>query len=46
MAGDKQEMSSTLVFGISGTTIALVALLVAFMQLRKMRRMHHVYELA
>jgi hypothetical protein len=46
MASDKQETSYTLVFGIAGIMIAFTALLVAYMQLRRTRRMHHVYELA
>ena len=46
MASDKQDTSFSLVFGIAGTLIAFTALLVAYMQLRKMRRVHVVYELA
>jgi uncharacterized integral membrane protein len=46
MASDKQEMSFTLLFGIAGILIAFAALTVAFLQLRKTRRVHHVYELA
>jgi hypothetical protein len=48
MANDKQEMSYSLVFGIAGIMIASTALLVAYLQFRKSRRVHHVhvYELA
>jgi hypothetical protein len=46
MAAGMQEMSYTLVFGIAGIMVAFAALLVAYLQLRKSRRVHYVYELA
>jgi hypothetical protein len=46
MAPDNQEMSYTLVFGVAGVLIAFTALLVAYMQLRRTRPVHHIYELA
>jgi hypothetical protein len=46
MASDKQETSFTLLFGIAGVLIASAALVIAFLQLRKTRRVHQVYELA
>jgi hypothetical protein len=46
MTCDKQETSYTLVFGVAGILIAFIALLVAYMQLRRMRQLHHTYELA
>lgn len=46
MEPDKQEMKYTLIFGISGTFVACAALLMAYLQLRRSRRVHHIYELA
>jgi hypothetical protein len=46
MVSDKQETSYTLVFGVAGILIAFTALLVAYMQLRRTRPVHHIYELA
>jgi hypothetical protein len=46
MAASMQEMSYTLVFGIAGIMVDFAALLVAYLQLRKSRRVHSVYELA
>jgi hypothetical protein len=46
MSSDKQEASFTLLFGIAGVLIALAAWVVAFLQLRKTRRVQLVYELA
>lgn len=45
MALDQKERSS-FVFGLAGTTIALAALVVAYLQLRKTRRSQVVYEMA
>lgn len=46
MPSANQEMSYTLVFGIAGLLVALTAVLVAFLQLRRTRRVRYVYELA
>jgi len=46
MSGDAQEISLSFVFGIVGTSIAFTALLIAYLQLRRMRRIHAIYELA
>jgi hypothetical protein len=47
MMSDKQETSYTLVFGIASILIAFTALMIAFLQLRRMDRVRikHIYEL-
>jgi len=46
MGNGTQEISSTLIFGIASTLIAFAALSIAYLQLRRMRRVHQIYELA
>jgi len=46
MENDAQETRFTLIFGIAGILIAFTALAVAYLQLRRMRRVHAIYELA
>lgn len=41
-----QDTNLSLVFGIMGTLIAFTALLVAFLQLRRAKRIYRIYELA
>ena len=46
MDNGTQETSSTLIFGIASILIAFAALSIAYLQLRRMRRVHQIYELA
>jgi hypothetical protein len=40
------EMTSTVVFGIVGIIVAVTGVCIALAQLRRTRRVQHVYELA